>query len=505
MLKDALARLSRHTVVYAAAGQLSRVASFVLLHFYTYHLADEAEYGLNELLSQSINLLTYLAGINMTAAMARYYFDSAEPQHRRLVVSTTLWTVLVASLVVGGALILGARPLGALLSGREDMPRLVQMSVGILVLSLMREVWWRYLQTEERSAAFAASAVSKTVVEVALQIWLVGFAGHGLRGMFEAVLISEALAVLILAITLGPSTGLGFSPPLFRKLALYTLPLVPNALLQFCLHQSNRYVLDSVEGEHAVGLYGFASRLGQIPFFLILTPFLMVWYPFVFSLGDEARQKELVARVASYFLAAISAASLLVAILAPELARLMAGKPGYEAAWVAIPVVCLGYWLWGLFQMAQTGFYVRKRTGRLPWLTGVAAAVILVANVVLIRAQGWTGAAWATVAAFALLVVITARAARTIFPVDFEWGRILSPLLAGAAACGLGLWLVPADLAPLPAGLRILGGLPAGTIAIKLGLCALWAAWMWAGWMTTEERTAARGLLAGLRRRPAAD
>jgi O-antigen/teichoic acid export membrane protein len=508
VLKDALARLSRHTIVYAAAGQLSKVASLVLLGFFTLHL-DPAEYGTSDLLGYTIQVLGYVAGINMTAAMARHYFDSADPRHRRRVVSTTLWTVLGASLLVGGLVALGAAPIGAWLSEaparREAMTTLVLITLGILVLQLVREVFWRYLQTENRSTAFALSAVAKTIVEVSLQIWFVGYQGRGLLGMFEAVLLSEALAVLALALALLPTIGLSFDRALFRQLAAYTLPLVPNGLLQFCLHNGDRFVLKTLRGEAEVGLYGFAYKLGQIPHFLLLTPFLMVWYPFIFSVGDEARQRELVGRISAYFLAAATALALGVSILAPELVRANAGKPEYLATWQGLPWICAGYWFWAAFQMAQTGFYVRKRTSLLPWLTGIAAVFNLGLNWLLLPRYGWVAAAWVTTATFVLLLLLSLRAVRPIFAVDFPWARIFSPLLAAGLVLGAGLWLVPAELAPLPAGLRLLGGLPAGTIAIKLGLCLLWLAWMGIGWMTAEERAAARGVLAGLRRRPAAD
>lgn len=498
MLKDALARLSRHTVVYAAAGQLSKVASFALLRFYTYHL-DPGDYGINELLTNAIAVLGYLAGINMTNAMARHYFDSADPRQRRLVVSTTLWSVLGASLLLGGLLALGTGPIAEWLADRggphAGLQEVVLLTLGIVVLQLLKEVCWRYLQTENRSTAFAVSAVAQTVIAVSLQIWLVGYLGRGLRGLFEAVLLSELLTVLGLAAVLLPRIGLGFDGRLFRQLAAYTLPLVPNGVLQFVLNQGDRFVIKTLRGDADVGLYGFAYKIGQIPNYLLLTPFLMVWYPFIFGVGDEARQKQLVARISAYLLAAATALGLLVSILAPELVRAMSGQPGYLVSWTVVPWVCAGYWAWAAFQMAQTGFYIRKKTSTLPWLTAIAAAFNIGANIVLVQRYGWIAAAWTTAATFLLLLVITVRAVRPVFEVDFAWGRVLSPVIVALAAVGVGLWLVPADFAPISADVRYIGGLPAGTIAIKLGLCAAWAAWMWIAWMTGEERAAARGLL----------
>jgi O-antigen/teichoic acid export membrane protein len=503
LLKDALARLSRHTVVYAAAGQLSKLASFLLLHFYTAHL-DPGDYGINELLTNAIAVLGYLAGINMTNAMARHYFDSAEPRHRRRVVSTTLWAVLGASLVLGGAFALASGPIADWLADtanpQSHLREVVLLTLGIVVLQLLKEVYWRYLQTESRSTAFAISSVAQTVVAVSLQIWLVGYRGRGLLGLFEAVALSEALTVVSLSLVLLPDVGVGFDGRLFRQLAGYTLPLVPNGVLQFCMNQGDRFVIKSLRGDADVGLYGFAYKIGQIPNFLLLTPFLMVWYPFIFSVGDEARQKELTARIAAYLLAAATAFGLLISILAPELVHLLSGQADYRVSWPVIPWVCAGYWAFAAFQMAQTGFYIRKRTSTLPWITAIAATFNIGANLLLVERYGWIAAAWVTAATYALLLVVTVRAVRPVFAVEFEWGRLLSPLLVALAVFGVGLWLVPPDLAPLPEGLRYVGGLPAGTIAIKLGLCLAWLAWMWAGWMTGEERVAARGVV---RRRPA--
>ncbi len=79
-------------------------------------------------------------------------------------------------------------------------------------------------------------------------------------------------------------------------------------------------------------------------------------------------------------------------------------------SWTVVPWVCAGYWLWAAFQMAQTGFYIRKRTSTLPWLTAIAAVFNIGANFVLVQRYGWIAAAWTTAATFLLLLLITVRA-----------------------------------------------------------------------------------------------
>jgi O-antigen/teichoic acid export membrane protein len=468
-LRAVLGRLGKHTLVYALTGQLSRLVGFLLIPFYTEFLTKR-DYGVNDVLSQLIAVFSYVAGINLTTAMARYYFEQQDERGRREVVSTTLFAVLLGGATVAGLAALGAAPIADFLSqGYPGLPHLVRVMLGILVLQMLRETWLRYLQAQERSSLFGVVSVGKVVLEVSLQVWFVAEKGLGLAGLFYGVLIGEAVAVALLTLLLLPRVGLAFSRPLFALMWAYTLPLIPNGLLQFCLHSADRFVLNTMAGEEQVGLYAFAYKFGYIPNYLLLTPFLMIWYPLVFSLRDEARQKDLIARVAPWLMAALTAVVLAVSMFAPQIAALMSGRDEYVEGWRAIGLVCAGYWFWGLFQLLQTGFYVRKATGRLPALTAVAVAVNLGVNLALIPSLGFVGSAWATLLAFVVLAYLAERAVRPVFAVPWPWRRIVTPALGAVAVYAAGMALGP------------VAGLHEGPVhtAVKLALLVGWAAWTW--------------------------
>jgi len=133
--------------------------------------------------------------------------------------------------------------------------------------------------------------------------------------------------------------------------------------------------------------------------------------------------------------------------------------------------VCAGYWFWGLFQVVQTGFYVRKATARLPLITAVAVVVNFGVNFALIPSLGFMGAAWATLLAFVVLALVAERAVRPVFAVPWPWRRIVTPAVGAAAVYGAGLALEPV------AGLRSV----AAQTAVKLVLLVGWAAWTWVG------------------------
>jgi len=363
-------------------------------------------------------------------------------------------------------------PIASLLSkDSPGLPLLVRLMLGILVLQMLRETWLRYVQAQERSRLYGVVMVGKVAVETSLQIWLVAGLRMGLEGMFLAVLAAEAASVIVLTGLLLPTVGLRFSRAVFGLMLAYALPLVPNGLLQFCLHSADRFVLNALAGQEQVGLYTFAYKFGYIPNYLLITPFLLIWYPFVFSLRDEARQKDLIARIAPWLMAALTAIVLAESLFARQIAQLMAGDEAYVDSWPAIAIVCAGYWFWGLFQLVQTGFYVRKVTGRLPVITAVAVVVNFGVNFALIPSLGFIGAAWATLLAFVVLALVAERAVRPVFAVPWPWRRIVTPAVGAAAVYGAGLALEPV------AGLRSV----AAQTAVKLVLLVGWAAWTWVG------------------------
>ena len=485
MLREAIRRLSGHTLTYAVAEQAARVAGFALLWLWTRHLSLE-EFGAREILTVVLALLGQAAGINIVAGMSRLYFDEVAKEKRGAVVSTTLWTAGGVACLVAALLWL-ATPLAVRLmdSQVEDIAHLFRLTLMIFVFQMVREVQSKVLQTQERSRLYVSFALAKLALEIGLQVLFLVVLDRGLAGLLEAIVISEALFALLLAAVVLPSAGLAFSKPVLLGLASFTLPLIPNGLLQFALHHADRFLLLRVSGEAAVGTYGLAYKLGQLPNYALLGPFLLIWYPFVFSLREPERQRALIERLLPYFMGLMAAVTLLTALFARELVALVSARPEYHRAWTAVPVIALGYWFWGLFQLAQTGFYIQKRTGPLPRLTACAVLLNLGLNLALIPALGAMGAAIATALTFLGLALGTLHAGRAIFPLRIDRRRVLGPLVAAAVAFAVASFMGPR--------------LGAWELPLKLACAAGWCAWAWAGGLLERpERQAARELVASV-------
>jgi hypothetical protein len=75
-----------------------------------------------------------------------------------------------------------------------------------------------------------------------------------------------------------------------------------------------------------------------------------------------------------------------------------------------VPVVALAYLLHGVFLLTSIGIGIDRRARYYPLITAVAAAVNIGANFAWIPRHGMMGAAWATVASYAVMAALGAAA-----------------------------------------------------------------------------------------------
>src|SRR5947208_14848661 len=94
-----LKELFRHSAIYGLGSIVARILAVLLLPLYTRYLSP-TDYGLIETLVALAAVLTALVAQAMKSAFFRFYFDSAEPERRLLVVRTAFWCVFAASTAV---------------------------------------------------------------------------------------------------------------------------------------------------------------------------------------------------------------------------------------------------------------------------------------------------------------------------------------------------------------------------------------------------------------------
>ena len=441
-----LQELLRHSAIYGLGSIVARVVAVLLLPLYTRYLSP-SDYGLIETLVALSAVLTALVAQGMKSAFFRFYFDSAEPARRHLVVRTAFWYVLAASTAVLVAGVALAQPISWLLFDTRSHDGLVIAAFVGLWAAMNYEQMTSLFRVEQRSTAYVAATLTNVAITIAATILLVVVFDKGPLGVLVGNLTGTLIVYAALLAYNRQALGLQFDRSLLREMNRFGLPLVPSAVALWLTNFSDRFFLIKLADAHEVGLYSIGVRIASA-IVLLLTAFRMAWPAFAYSIEDDREAKRTYSFVLTYVVYVCCWLALTLGLLAPWILKVITTKPFYPAQNVVAPLA-FGVAAFGAYVVVQIGTG-RARQTRSNWLvTGAAAIVNVALNLALIPAYGRMGAAIAMVTAYTLLFVGMAWRAQRVFPVAYQWRRVAT---LGVAAVGL---TILGKLLDVPLGLAI--------------------------------------------------
>ena len=400
------------------------------------------DYGHLGLLILFATLSKILFRMGLDAGFFRIHYSlDTEAAQRRLAGSVAV-AVAVAGALLLLAVVAAREPLTRVLLGHEaPSPWWVVLVAGDTFLGTFLFVPLSLLRIQDRPALFSVLSTGRHSLNILLKVILLT-RGHGVEG----ILWSDLVATAAMAVALLPVVARHVTPALdfalLRPALAFGLPKVPHGVFVQVLNGLDRKILDLFVSRAEVGLYQMGYTLGAGVKFAT-SAFEPAWGPFVYAQLKDPEAPRTLARVATYAYAGFLAVTLVVAALGRELLYLLTyTNPAFREAAPVIPVVALAYLLHGVFLLGSIGIGISRRASYYPIVTAAAAATNVALNFLLIPRGGMVGAAWATVAAYAVMAGLGLAFSRKVYPIPFEAGR-----LARLSAAGLLTWAA-STLAP---------------------------------------------------------
>jgi len=443
-LSGHLKKLAAHSAVYGAADVFTNVVNFLLIPLYTKFLTP-VDYGNLALLITFGTIAKILFRLGLDAAFLRVPYDMETPEAQRRLAGTVSVFAAAFSLVLFLLVVAGMAPLTRAVLGDAAAPRrwVVLVAADVFV-GMFAFVPLALLRIQDRPALFSTFSAVRHTVNTGLKVLLV-MRGWGVDG----ILWSDLLATTVFSLALSPilvrHARLAFDRGALREVLAFGLPKVPHGFLVQVLNVSDRRILAAFVPRAEVGLYQMGYGLGTSVKFA-LSAFEPAWGPFVYAEVKREGAKATLARIVTYAFAVFVWVALGVAVLGRELLVLMT-RPAYYAAAPVIPVIALAYLLHGVFLLTSIGIGIEKKARYYPIVTGAAAAVNLALNFALIPRYGMMGAAWATVAAYAVMAGLGGTLSQRLYPIPFERARLLAIVVAAAAVVAL-VTLAPPAMVP---------------------------------------------------------
>lgn len=421
-------RLLQHSAVYGIGHIVSRSLGFLLLPFYTNVFMTD-EYGQIALIFTFLAIMNVIYGYGMDIAFLRYVALQDDTGKQRILFSTGFVSLLLTSTVFSIVLILFHNSVAGLLFHSILSGDYILLCAGILFFDIMALMPFMVLRAKEKAVPFTLLKLAGVVLNISGNIVFIVILDMGIAGIFWANLISSALTFLILFPIILRQFIFKFDKSIFKDLVSFGLPYVPTGLAVVAMDLIDRFFLERMTNLEITGIYSAGYKLGMF-MALFVAAFRFAWHPFFLSTSKQENARQVFAKILTYFVLACSTVFLMISFFIDEIVRVeIFGFTIYgEAYWpgtAIVPFILISYIFYGVYVNFLVGVYLKKKTAMLPFITGAAAAVNIIGNLVLIPLLGMMGSAVAKVLCFFTMAALLFYKTRRLYPVRYEWGRVI--------------------------------------------------------------------------------
>ena len=211
----------------------------------------------------------------------------------------------------------------------------------------------------------------------------------------------------------------------------FGLPLVPSALALWAINFIDRIFVGAYKGQGEVGVYSAAIKIASVITFVMFA-FRTAWPAFAYSIEDDRDARHTYAYVLTYLLIVASWIALALGALAPWLVHLI--DPRYHRAEKGIALLAFAGAIYAGYTVLAIGSGRARRT-QFNWVvSGSGAALNIGLNFWLVPLYGMVGASIATAAAYLGLFLGMAWYAHHVYPVNYQWRRVITAVGAGWAS-----------------------------------------------------------------------
>jgi len=441
-----LKKLAGQTAVYGMGTIVPRLLNYLLLTpFYT-RIFLEGQYGMVTELYAYVAFLLVL----LTYGMETSFFRFAESEKSKdSVFTTTLTSLFVTSSIFILLALLFAGDIASLIRYSDHPEYIIYFSI-IVGTDAFTSIPFARLRQQNKAFRFAWIKIFNVATNIFFNFFFLLFCPWFLKDNPESVLnaiysadvgvgyafISNLIASTLTLIILLPDIfriKFSFDTALLRKMLSYGLPLLLVGLFGMLNDVSDKVLFkflitvpgDVIDRDNYIlgqlGIYGANYRLAVL-MTLFIQMFRYAAEPFFFSHAREENAKRLYASVMKYFII-FCLMIFLVVTLYIDIFKYFIG-PGFRSGLAIVPIILLANLLLGIFYNLSVWYKLTDKTkfGALIALFGAIITIVL--NVLLVPKHGYVGAAWAHLACYFAMVVLSFIGGRKFYKINYDFRNI---------------------------------------------------------------------------------
>ncbi|WP_421813350.1 lipopolysaccharide biosynthesis protein [Flagellimonas sp.] len=432
-----LKRLFKQTFIYGLATVLPRVLSFLLVPLYTSVMNPET-YGEISVIFSWFAIFNVVLAYGMETAFFRFFNKYSDKEN---VISTSLISLLISSLIFFVVSLIFKETFASLIDVQESLMLYIIL---ILVLDALAIVPFAWLRAMERPLRYSIVKVTSVAMNLLLNIFfltiLPELADKGpsfwaeiykenfqIEYVFIANVISSGIALLWVS-GIYFDCKYSFDERLLKQMLKYSLPIMVAGLAFTVNEVFDRILLDRLLPEDiAKAEIGKYSACYKLAVFMTLfgTAFRLGVEPFFFSHANTENPKKAYAQITNYFVIMGSLIFLGVMVFIDPLKKLLVRDAAFWEALDVVPIILLASFCLGIYHNLSVWYKVTDRTRFGAYISSVGAIITLAINISLIPKIGYMASAWATLAAYGSMMILSYYFGKKYYPIPYNMRKIV--------------------------------------------------------------------------------
>lgn len=422
-------KLLSETIIYGIGAILPRVITFLLNPFYIDKFDGAEQFA------QFVNLYAFVAFVNILLTFGfetAFFRFSAEKENVKKTFNTSYWFLASNAVIFLLLVLIFNQPIANLLD-YENHPEYIRWFAWIAFFDTLCVIPFAWLRFNNKPIKYSAVRVLQSLVQTTLVLSLFLFipnatsASFGLTEKVSFPFFSNVVGSIFGFMLLLPivfKVKIQFDMRLFKKMIRYSLPIMIAGFAFMVNENFDKAVQRFMISESDAGAYGGCYKLAVL-MTLFVTAYRMGIEPFFFKKMQDKDAKKTYARITEYFVIAGSFIALGIIANLDWLKDLFVKEPEYWVALDIIPIVVIANLFFGIYYNLSTWYKVTDRTHFGTYISWIGAGLTLILNLVLLPTFGFMVSAWATLAAYFTMFVVSYYLGQKYYPIPYKIRKII--------------------------------------------------------------------------------
>jgi len=431
-------KLAGQTLIYGLGTIVPRFLNYGILTFFYTRILEKAEYGVvTELYAWMVLLLVVLT-YGMETGFFRF---SQNKEDSEKVYSTALISLFITSILFLALVNIFITPVSEVLKYRNNHDY-IRMFAGILALDAFCAIPFARLRKENRPVIFSVIKIMNVIITIGAVLFLLKIApgiyenshgwfrriynpGYGVGYVFLANLIGSAATLLMLAPFIVKSKPI-FDRAIWLRMINYSFPLLIAGLSGSINDAIDKVLLRRIVGEEngleTVGVYGAGYKIAVL-MALFIQMFRFAAEPFFFERAKHENAKETYAFVMKYFIIIMLILYLFINLYISEIQNIIGIN--FRESIIVVPIVSMAYLFYGIYVNHSIWYKLSDLTRFGIYITFCGAVITVLINVFFIPEYGYMASAWAHVASYGTMIILSFVFAQRHYKVNYNMIQFL--------------------------------------------------------------------------------